>query len=189
LDGTLPFVEGQEGYAVSIALVSCEGEALLAAVYDPYLQKLWSNDSLQTYEKKQNGNRLTLFCDRSLIKNREYPLVDSIISQLKNQYGFSAVEVHQQFGAVKNALGVLTTPNSLYLKLPKPEQGGGSLWDFAATMVLFQKLKLPCGGIDGRPVDFNKTDSLFLNDSGILYASDMRIFTGTVKVYQSLVNH
>jgi fructose-1,6-bisphosphatase/inositol monophosphatase family enzyme len=35
LDGTLPFIEGSPGYAVSIALVSRNGTPLIGTVYDP----------------------------------------------------------------------------------------------------------------------------------------------------------
>jgi fructose-1,6-bisphosphatase/inositol monophosphatase family enzyme len=41
LDGTLPFVNGESGYAVSIALVSKSGEPLVGAIYIPARGRLY----------------------------------------------------------------------------------------------------------------------------------------------------
>ena len=43
LDGTLPFIEGKVGYAVSIGLVSRDGTPLIGVVCDPYHQTLSSH--------------------------------------------------------------------------------------------------------------------------------------------------
>ena len=41
LDGTLPFIEGKPGYAVSIGLVSKCGKPQIGVVYDPFHQTLY----------------------------------------------------------------------------------------------------------------------------------------------------
>jgi 3'(2'), 5'-bisphosphate nucleotidase/myo-inositol-1(or 4)-monophosphatase len=186
LDGTLPFIEGNEGYAVSIALVLQDGKPLLGAVFDPIKNKLWSNSVLSLTDAHPNQDCLTFFCDRSMLTSVQWPAVETLLDEIKRAFSFTDVVIHHQYGAVKNALGVLSTPNSFYMKLPKPEIGGGSLWDFAATTALFQKAEKPCGDICGAPIHFNQRDSLFLNRNGVLYASDTQLFGTVIKVCQSL---
>ena len=42
LDGTLPFIEGSPGYAVSIALVSSDGTPMIGVVSDPWRRRCFT---------------------------------------------------------------------------------------------------------------------------------------------------
>jgi 3'-phosphoadenosine 5'-phosphosulfate (PAPS) 3'-phosphatase len=60
----------------------------------------------------------------------------------------------------------------VYFKLPKAEEGGGSLWDFAATAALFSELGYVASDFYGEPLDLNRADSTFMNHRGVLFATD-----------------
>jgi fructose-1,6-bisphosphatase/inositol monophosphatase family enzyme len=57
------------------------------------------------------------------------------------------------------------------LKLPKKENGGGSIWDFAATACIYQELGLPATNFEGGRLDLNRKDSTFMNKEGVFYAN------------------
>ncbi len=74
-------------------------------------------------------------------------------------------------GSVLNAIHVLENGPACMIKLPKKENGGGSLWDFAATACIFQELGLPATNFKGGRLDLNRKDGTFMNQEGIFYAN------------------
>ena len=84
---------------------------------------------------------------------------------------------------------MLTTPNSFYLKPLKEADGGGALWDFAATTALFKAANKPCGDINGREINFNQTDSLYMNKKGVLFAHDLKLFFKIEQLKVSVMNN
>ena len=70
-----------------------------------------------------------------------------------------------------NACTVLANPRACYLKLPK-QNGGGSLWDYAATACIFNEAGAVATDIDGQRFDFNRADSTLMCHRGILFATD-----------------
>ncbi len=58
LDGTLPFVRRQPGYAVSIALVSRKGDAVMGVIYDPRSATLYQ--AIRGNGAFRNGTRWNL---------------------------------------------------------------------------------------------------------------------------------
>ncbi len=75
-------------------------------------------------------------------------------------------------GAAMNAMQVLENPPGCYFKFPKPQQGGGSLWDFAATAAIFNECAAVASDFYGAPLELNRADSTFMNHRGVLYAPD-----------------
>jgi len=84
-----------------------------------------------------------------------------------------------------NAIGVLENAPACYVKLPKPQLGGGSLWDFSATAAITQALSTQdlasssqacCAVSDyqGAPLDLNRSDSNYMNHKGVLYSSGLQ---------------
>ena len=78
-------------------------------------------------------------------------------------------------GAVKNACQVLAYPAACYVKLPRPEEGGGSIWDFAATACIVGEAGGWVSNSYGQALDLNRRDSTFMNHQGVVYASNERI--------------
>ena len=182
MDGTLAFTEKTPGYAVSIALVSKKGESVLGVVFDPITQilyhavkgmgafkngQVWKPD-LDKLESKE----FTLYIDRSFEIHTHYQLVMDDIKTLILQLGYEKLQVETAAGAVLNACWVIDRAPGCYFKIPKPQTGGGSLWDFAATACIATEAGGYAKSLDGSPLDLNRTDSTFMNHKGALYASD-----------------
>ena len=236
LDGTLPFIEGGNGYAVSIALVAASGEPILAAVHQPtsnitYHTMIDTQGMTQGYKNKQPFNKsildqlspnkplpnesllnqslpskltesstsdisrintlnkvnniFTFYSDRSFQFSEHYPVLIKQLTILANELGYEKVIVKEQAGAVMNAISVIEcavmekqNPQhnaACYIKLPKPQLGGGSLWDFSATACLANATNIWVSDIHGNPLDLNRQDSNYMNHQGVLYASEKHL--------------
>lgn len=183
IDGTLAFIESTPGYSVSIALVAKSGLPLIGVVYDPVTKTLysavrgqgaflngkpWSLGSGLTDKEKA----LTLVCDRSLDESRDFPQVLHHFEAIAERMGLSGVSTVHKRGAVMNACRVLENGPACYFKFPKAEEGGGSLWDFAATACLFNELGAIATDFHGEPLELNRAESTFMNHRGVMYATD-----------------
>lgn len=179
LDGTLPFIEGTPGYAVSIALVRRDGTPCIGVIYDPVEQTMLHaisgngafRDGQPWPSEVPQADVLSVFADRSFRDQAEHDGLMQTLEQLARDLGLSGLSVHATTGAVMNASGVLSTAPACYFKFPKPA-GGGSLWDFAATACLFHEVGAVASDIYGGPLDLNRADSTFMNHRGVLFASD-----------------
>lgn len=156
LDGTLPFIEGRPGYAVSIALVSREAIAYIGVIYDP----------------------------------RKHTLYHAIrgVGAFRNETAWdvnlNATEPYEEIdcgGAVMNACCVLENPSRFYCKHPKPENGGGCVWDYAATTCLYQALGAWATDIYGDPLELNRKEAPYMNHKGVLYAANEDVARERIK--------
>ena len=86
-----------------------------------------------------------------------------------------AYETIESGGAVMNACWVLDRAPAGFIKKPKPQEGGGCLWDYAATACLYEELGAMVSDCVGNTLDLNSRDSLFMNREGVLYASHHEI--------------
>ena len=197
LDGTLPFIESTAGYSVAIALVSRQGIPYIGVVYDPVEQTLyhaikgqgvfrngvvWQIPNLNT----PNQTTLTFITDRSFTQHKQYPKVIALLNTLVLKRGCDTLNIIKQGGATMNACWVIEHSPACYFKLPKPESGGGGLWDFAATACLFTEINAKVSDIQGHPLDLNRPDSTFMNHRGALYASDKQLADQLLKLYQQI---
>lgn len=180
LDGTLPFIEQKRGFAVSIALVTKEGTPMLGVVHDPVTkntyhaikgQKAFKNG--KPFVRPSQSKVFTFVADRSMLTHPQFEQVKSGLLQKASARGLEKVEIIAHGGAVMNAIWVLEHPPACYFKFPKPQAGGGSLWDFAATACIFQELKLPATNYHGDPLDLNRKGSTFMNHEGVYFGSGM----------------
>lgn len=180
LDGTLPFIEGSPGYAVSIALVDRDGTPRIGVIYDPveatvvhaisgvgaFLdQRPWPTDPSLREEV------LSVFADRSFLTRDDHEVVVDALAEVARDMGLTGVRLHATGGAAMNACWVLRHPPSCYFKYPGLT-GGGSLWDFAATACLFQEVGGVATDMHGGPLDLNRADSSNMNHRGVLFATD-----------------
>jgi fructose-1,6-bisphosphatase/inositol monophosphatase family enzyme len=169
IDGTLPYIEGVPGYAVSIALVSREGLPHIGVIYDPIEHTLYhavrgqgAFRNSRPWEIGDLGSRLGIFTDRSVAEL-------SYCEVIKNESGAT---VKAQGGAVMNAMWCLENPPACYFKFPKDERGGGCFWDYAASACIYHELGAVCTDMRGQAMQLNNPDSIYMNRSGILYATD-----------------
>ena len=180
LDGTLPFIEGSPGYAVSIALVGRDGAPRIGVIYDPVqATMLHAISGIGAFRDgrpwatgvRRRGEMLSVFADRSFLANDNHEHIVDALGQIARDMGLAGPRLQTTAGAVMNACGVLASAPACYFKHPGPT-GGGSLWDFAATACLFQEVGAVATDIGGDPLDLNRPDSSFMNHRGVLFATD-----------------
>jgi 3'-phosphoadenosine 5'-phosphosulfate (PAPS) 3'-phosphatase len=185
LDGTLAFIESKPGYAVSIGLVARDGTPLLGVVYNPVTDVLYSALQGQRAQRQgepwapltapRAGRPFTLVCDRGFEQRDYYPRVSDAVNALAARHDFDGVQTVEGDGAAMNAMQVLESPPGCYFKFPKPQQGGGSLWDFAATAAIFNACGAVACDFYGQALELNRADSTFMNHRGVLYTTDARL--------------
>ena len=179
LDGTLPFTKKEPGYSVSIALVAKCGKPQIGVVYDPVHDVLWEaaigrgvkkND--QPWMMNSNSDALTFTYDRSFEKHPERQRVLDELNSYAQAIGLTKVHATQYGGAVINACHALESAPGCHFKFAKPEEGGGSIWDYAATACLFEQAGASVSDVYGDALDLNRSDSTFMNHRGAVYATD-----------------
>ena len=196
LDGTLPFIESIPGYAVSIALTSHAGTPLIGVIYDPVKKNLYhaikgsgafrnKKPWLLTPSSISEKKSLTIVSDRSFVQQNNYTQIMQKLKAIAIELEFDSLKTIQYGGAAMNACWVLENSPACYFKFPKPLNGGGSLWDYAATACLFNEIDAIVSDIYGKPLDLNRPDSTFMNHRGILYATDQTIAESIRNIYNN----
>lgn len=180
MDGTLPFTEKRTGYAVSIALVSRQGNPVVAIVYIPDINECYTavkglgvhlNEKPFTKGIKQTDQVFDVYWDISF-KSETY--FESVLKQLTlyaDKHNLK-IKIHTDYGGVRNAIGVMQSKTSSYFKFPKKSNGCGSIWDYAATRLFFEELGLVVANASGGVLNLNHPTTTFMNHSGVLYATD-----------------
>jgi fructose-1,6-bisphosphatase/inositol monophosphatase family enzyme len=185
IDGTLCFIEGMPGYAISIALVSRKGIPVIGVVYDPATHTLYHairdggafrNTTPWQPDLCRTGAPPTIFTDLS---EADGPRFASMACALKATWGTYG-------GAVMNAIRCLENPPALYFKFPKPGLGGGCFWDFAALACIYKELGAPAFDNNGLPLNLNRADSVHLNHCGVLFATDLELSQHFLKLNKTL---
>lgn len=178
MDGTLPFINKQPGFSVSIALIAKDGTPYIGVVFDPSTDTLYyavrghgayRNDS--PWEIKHTNDHLTYVTDRKLKDTPQAAKIETLLNEKVKKLGLNGVKEIAGAGSVLNGILVLENGPACMLKLPKKESGGGSIWDFAATACIFQELGLPATNFEGGRLDLNTKVGTFMNHQGIYYAN------------------
>lgn len=181
IDGTLPFIERTPGYAVSIALVARDGIPWIGVVYDPVERTLYHairgegpfrNEQPWTAASRPAGSVLSLFTDRGFSGTPGYDRIIAGLRTIAEDLGLGELVIDATGGAVMNACRVLAHPPACHFKLPKPQEGGGSSWDYAATACLFEAAGAVVTDIHGEPLELNRAGSTFMNHRGVLFGTD-----------------
>lgn len=195
LDGTLPFIESTPGYSVSIALVSKSGEPQLGVIFDPVNQNLYHakvgegafvNDQVLKISSDSSPETFSMFSDRSFLKAPKFEEIHHEMVQFSKLMGYDKFELISHGGGAMNAIWVLENAPSCYFKFPKPTDGGGSLWDYAASACIATEAGAKVCDMYGAQLDLNRQDSTFMNHRGVLYASDSRIANHIMEIFNKL---
>ena len=191
LDGTLPFTRKEPGYSVSIALVSRQGLPQIGVVYDPVHDVLWQATKGQgllrngiAWKMQPRGKELVFTYDRSFESHPERARVLTELENYAESIGLQGVTASQFGGAVINACHSLESAPGCHFKFAKPQEGGGSIWDYAATACLYEEGGAIVSDVHGDPLDLNRHDSTFMNHRGAVYATDQAL---AVKIRDILV--
>jgi fructose-1,6-bisphosphatase/inositol monophosphatase family enzyme len=179
MDGTLPFIRKEPGYSVSIALVARDGSPQIGVVYDPVHDVLWQATKGQGVQRNgepwtldSKGKELTFTYDRSFTDRPERDRVLRELEAYAHSIGLKKLMATQFGGAVINACHALENAPGCHFKFAKPQEGGGSLWDYAATACLYEEAGAVVTDVHGNPLDLNRPDSTFMNHRGAVYATD-----------------
>ena len=191
LDGTLAFINKRPGFSVAIALVAKDGTPKIGVVYDPISATVYH--AIHTKGAFKNGipwvttsqnNYLTYVTDKKLADTPNQNKIKDILHKKVMELGVQDYQEISGAGAVLNAILVAENAPAIFVKLPKKEKGGGSLWDFAATACICKELGVQATTFKGNKLDLNNKHTTFMNDKGIYYYSIKRID----KVTNSFVN-
>ena len=186
LDGTLPFTQGKPGYAVSIALVRRDGQSMIGVVYDPVEDRLYRavvNQGLTINEQAWTASKVganlsgaVRFCmDCTFESDPRKEELSERIQTLAQRMGYTEALIEIRGGAVCNACYVLEHSPAVYFKEPKPQLGGGSFWDFAATACIFQEAGASVTDYDGKALELNSATHTFFNHCGVCFCSDQEL--------------
>ncbi|MBN2686088.1 MAG: hypothetical protein JXR40_12465 [Pontiellaceae bacterium] len=197
MDGTLCFVEQTPGYSVSIGLTSRAGEPLIGVVFDAVDQVLYHAvagvGTFRNHEPWKNERPITrdrlpllLISDSGFADHPQLKEIMNGLERIAEELGCSGVEAQFLGGAAMNACWVMERPNACYFKFPKPDKGGGSLWDYAATACIAQEFGAPATDSFGAPLDLNRPDSTYMNHRGMIYASDPQLAEKLVGLREKL---
>ena len=184
MDGTLAFVEKKPGYAVSIGLVDREGSPVLGVVYDPsWMSSGRQQKALEFFETERLGSQvsnrtfLPFPYDRSFETHPRFSESIDLLEAYAQSTGLNGIVASQHGGSVLNACHALENSPGCHFKFPKSGDGGGSLWDYAATACIFEEAGAVVTDMFGNPLDLNREDSTFMNHRGVLYATDAGLAT------------
>lgn len=177
LDGTLCYSRDEDGYSTSIGLIRKDGTPIVGVVYNPRSQTLYSAIKGQgafsngtPLKASTDSNQLTLLYDASYLKHPEYESQVKELGMRAKKMG-KELNIYHLGGAVMNGIATIDMAPALYFKFPKKADGGGSLWDFAASSVIQSE----AGGWNSdyyrQPLDLNRSDSTFMNHKGVIYCS------------------
>lgn len=193
LDGTLPFIEKRAGFSVSIALVAKDGSPKIGVVYDPTNSTLYhaikdygafkndqkwtvdhqeqSSPSLKLNQDRDEKSYLSFITDKKLKDTPKADEIVAILERICQKHGLKGFKEIAGGGAVMNAIGAIEQAPACFIKMPKNEHGGGSLWDYAATACIYHELGLVATNFAGHKLDLNRVDSTFMNHEGVFFAN------------------
>lgn len=186
IDGTLPFIKRTPGYSVSIALVAKSGKPVIGIIFDPVKGNLYhaikgegafKNNEKWNLSPISTEKVFTWVCDPGFTEHKKYAEIRAKIEKVAQQHFNGELKTTELGGAAMNGIWAIENAPACYFKLPKPEKGGGSLWDFAATAAIVNELKASATNMSLGRLDLNRTDSTYMNHEGALYASDKDIAT------------
>ncbi|MEO0794812.1 MAG: inositol monophosphatase family protein [Verrucomicrobiota bacterium] len=183
MDGTLPFTRRKPGYAVSIGLVRSDGIPMIGVVFDPVLKRLYTATHRQgisidgrqwilAEQKPRAESELSYFCDCAFEEDPDRERRSSTMKAFAEKQGFGGSRIIVGGGAVLNACEVLLNRPAIYFKRPKPQLGGGSCWDFAASSCLFAEAGASASDFKGLPLHLNDQAYQFFNHCGVCFTTD-----------------
>ena len=192
LDGSLPFISGSAGFSVSIALVSQQGEAIIGVVYDPVEEILYhaikgqgAFRNQEPWPLLQSSKSFTLYNDRSFKDFIHFEGICQNIKELSENLGFTEFKRSFEAGGVMNAIKVLENPSACYFKLPRKGESGGSIWDYAASVCIFNEMGAVVTDFTGHELDLNRKASTKLNHKGVIYSNNKLLKNVVLKDLES----
>ncbi len=178
MDGTLAFINKHPGFSVSIALIAKDGTPQIGVVFNPSTNVIYyaikgqgAYKNNEIWKIKHTNNHLTYVTDGKLNDTPNANKIKELLNNKVTQLSLNGIKEIDGAGSVLNGILVLENGPACMLKFPKKANGGGSIWDFAATACIYNELGLPATNFAGQPLDLNKTNGSFMNHEGVFYAN------------------
>jgi len=178
MDGTLAFINKQPGFSVSIALIGKDGTPYIGVIFDPSTNTLYhaikGNGAFKNgrpWKIRNTNDHLSYVTDRTLRDTPRAAEIERLLSENVAKLSLNGMKEIAGAGAVLNSILVLENGPACMLKLPKKENGGGSIWDFGATACIYHELGLPATNFEGGRLDLNRKQGTFMNHEGVFYAN------------------
>lgn len=178
MDGTLAFINKHPGFSVSIALVAKDGTPIIGVVFDPSTNSLYHAikgigvfKNGKPWEIEYKNMYFTYVTDRKLKETTRSAEIEKLLNKNVIELNLNGVKEIAGAGSVLNAIYVLENGPACMLKFPKKENGGGSIWDFAATTCIYNELGLSATNFEGGRLDLNRKDGTFMNHEGVYYTN------------------
>jgi len=167
LDGTKSFIYSNEGYSVSISLISKSGIPTVGVVYNPVEDILYSAIKGRGLYRNNQRWKPELTLSNKIIVD---PGVN--ISLINNESNSDFVHYG---GAVLNAIRILEGFADAYIKTPKLEKGGGSIWDFSSTTLFFKEADYWVSDFYKNDLNLNNRETTYMNKFGVYYSIDKNL--------------
>ena len=178
IDGTLAFIKKQPGFSVSIALISKEGIPQIGVVFDPTTNNLYyaikglgAFKNGKPWQFNKPNNYLTYTIEKNLLDLPKKEEFINILNREKEKLKLNELKEHFGSGSVLNAIAVAENKPAIMFKFPKKERGGGCIWDYAATVCIFNELGLKAGDFYGNPLDLNSSKTPHMNEKGVFFSN------------------
>lgn len=183
IDGTLPFINREAGYSTSIGLVSKSGEPVIGVIFNPRNGDLYYAvkgegafcNGLPWTVEETPGAPLAYLNGKSMLTHPLKEKTLEAMEEISEKLEFKGLTTQFQGGAAMIACWVLEQAPACYFYYPKKVDGGGSIWDFAASACIFNEAGAWVSDIYGNPLDLNRADSTFMNHRGAIFASSEKL--------------
>ena len=129
--------------------------------------KLFSSESVIFVFVVDPSKNKSYYHDESFLDTEYYP-------KLKTQLEFKNTQCVQQIlqgGAIMNAMWCLEYAPACYVKYPKKTDGGGSIWDYAASVCIYNELGLNATDYNLKELNLNPQGTTYMNEFGVLIST------------------
>ena len=89
--------------------------------------------------------------------------------------GFSGARIDYQIGAVIKVIQILGNTNYCYFKYPRTDNGGGSLWDYAASSCLVNEAGLVACDMQGQHPELNRAGNTDMDHRGVVFTASSQL--------------
>ena len=181
LDGTLPFLERVNGFAVAIALVTQAAKPVMGVCYLPAYGDMYhavagggafKNGKPIVFDPAMGAGTVTLSLNpnESIVPER-YAQITAIAERIKKAPGVKKVAYQLHSGAVPKGCLLLESAPSLFVGVPRTGNEGVSIWDLAATACIIKAAGGVACDVFGAPLELNRRESTYCHHKGFILAS------------------
>ena len=173
LDGTKDFIQGNENYAMHLAL-NYKQKALIGIVLIPERDELWISDGKKTWcEGRLKNHKRNILSEKKFLN--EMTLVTSknhrnkTLKRLIDKINFKEVTIMGSVGC--KIASILRGESDIYISLSLPGESSPKDWDFAAPEAILKAAGGAVTDINNKELNYGKSN---YEKGGIIIASNSK---------------